>query len=98
MREVRSKAALATLQSNNRNSDINTIDLHGLTVPEAKEFITDFINNWTRNERKKGKVRVITGLGNHSESGSKLGPAMKSFFRKLGWQIEEGTGFLFVWP
>ncbi len=64
--------------------------MHGLTVNEAKEAVQEAVSDYLR-QRKFGKIKVITGLGNHSKGGvGKLGPSMRAYLMQLGWRVESG--------
>ncbi|MCJ1313169.1 hypothetical protein MMC25_006846 [Agyrium rufum] len=86
------------------------IDLHGLTVAEAKITTMAYLNTWwnspsVREYAREGKVmggelngfKIITGVGHHSEGGvGKLGPAVGGLLVREGWRVEVGEGVLLV--
>jgi DNA-nicking Smr family endonuclease len=98
MREKNIEASHYIFNLKNTNNDINVIDFHGLTISEAKEFFSTGIEKWINSQKKKSRLKIITGVGNHSSSGSILGPAMTKLVKKRGWKIEEGVGFFWTWP
>jgi DNA-nicking Smr family endonuclease len=98
MREKNIEASHYIFNLKNANNDVNVIDFHGLTVSEAKEFLPSCMEKWINSPRKKSKLKIITGLGKHSSSGSILGPAMTNLMKKRGWKIEEGIGFFWTCP
>ena len=61
------------------------LDLHGFTVQEAVEVLPRIIQDWKNSPRKKFKI--IVGRGNHSSTGSRLGPAVKK------WLTDENIRF-----
>lgn len=85
------------------------VDLHGLTVPEAKEALRDFLVHSL--ERHYRCVRVIHGKGLRSgHRGPVLKGAVSSVLRRVGpvlayvsaRQVDGGTGAMYVllatWP
>ena len=89
-----------------RQSKPGEVDLHGVNVEDAKRITQLRVEQWWVREglewARAGKVmggglRIITGVGRHSESGKgKLGPAVKGMLSRDGWKIEEGQGVLEV--
>ncbi|KAJ2996403.1 hypothetical protein HDV02_006552 [Globomyces sp. JEL0801] len=91
------KAADAQLEYNRarHNRDPNVIDLHGLTVKQAKERLELYSNQWALSNT--GWLKIITGAGNHSKGKGKLYPAMYSFMTQRKWRTKEGgDGWFFV--
>jgi len=70
-------------------TDDLTIDLHGLHVETAIEFLEERINK-LKNEGKTNLV-VIYGAGNHSDKdvGAKIKPACIKFFQEKGLSFTE---------
>ena len=79
-------------RANNRRLPLDTIDLHGLYVKEAKEFLTariDAIAAEVRHDSER-PLRVIVGRGIHSTNGErKLAPAVEHICRARGLQFCE---------
>ena len=79
------------------------IDLHGMTVEEAKPRLADFIEYSARSG--KTCVRVVHGKGLGSgERGPRLKPSVNRWLRKWGFvlafvstrQVDGGTGAVYV--
>ncbi len=63
----------------------DVIDLHGLTIPEARDVLDVFFEEASREGFRK--VLVIHGKGNHSKNGPVLEPWLKKYLdscRKAG--------------
>ena len=63
----------------------DVIDLHGMTVPEARAALDLFFNEASREGFRK--VLIIHGKGNHSKNGPVLGTWLKEYLdscRKAG--------------
>jgi hypothetical protein len=92
MKKTNIIAADLIFQENRKKHPGGVIDLHGLTVAEAKErLLPELISN------NQATVKVITGYGHHSEGDGKLLKSMQSFLSKDGWKVEEGgNGWFFV--
>lgn len=90
----------------------NTVDLHHLTVDEAKTVAVESADRWWTAEKAKfgagrsvtvqpvNGLTVITGVGRHSV-GNKgvLGPAVAKALEERGWRVERGDagrGYLSV--
>ena len=79
-------------RANNRCLPLDTIDLHGLYVKEAKEFLTARIDATAAEVRHDSErpLCVIVGRGNHSTNGErKLAPAVEHICRARGLQFCE---------
>ncbi|KAF9501959.1 hypothetical protein BDN71DRAFT_1438712 [Pleurotus eryngii] len=78
------KAERRYLLANNRGLPVNTLDLHGLRVPEAiyrtKEAIRDIVLSGGGQD-----LKVIVGRGNHS-------PGSKPVLRPVIWQAMAKSG------
>lgn len=72
------------LKNNKYQQNIDAqLDLHGLTLEEAKEKVRVFLSD----SKKKGlkKVLIITGKGIHSEGEGVLKNAIPAFIRSLNF-------------
>lgn len=90
----------------------NTVDLHHLTVDEAKTVAVETAERWWTAERTKfgagrsvtmqpvSSLTVITGVGRHSVGNrGVLGPAVARELEERGWKVERGEasrGYLSV--
>lgn len=82
------------------------VDLHGVTVRDAVRIARVEVESWWeaqgREWAREGKakaagLRVVTGVGRHSESGKgKLGPAVGGMLVREGWKVEIGEGVIEV--
>ncbi|KAK4692389.1 hypothetical protein P7C71_g4804, partial [Lecanoromycetidae sp. Uapishka_2] len=82
------------------------IDLHGVNVKDAIEIARTRVECWWETQgrewARQGKamgsgLRVITGVGRHSEAGrGKLGPAVGKMLHSEGWKVEVGEGVIEV--
>ncbi|ORX69697.1 hypothetical protein DL89DRAFT_267873 [Linderina pennispora] len=97
------RAAQATVAAM-KHTDRNTIDLHGLTRPEAVALVQEEVTLWhLQNQstdvasRKSHPLHIITGLGTHSTDGMpRIHPSIVKVLRNEGWWFEEGNGFINV--
>ncbi|KAG2150401.1 hypothetical protein DEU56DRAFT_898827 [Suillus clintonianus] len=65
----------------------NTVDLHGLYVPEAQSYFKDAIKE--AQDRGASSLCVIVGKGNHSDNNvPKIKPAIQDLGKSLGLPIE----------
>lgn len=95
-----------------RQNDDHLLDLHGLTIAEARVVLMEGVTQWwSRSQMQSGNInlyrlisvlifctiarrliqplRIITGVGKHSEYGeSKLLPMTMKFLRSEGWLFE----------
>lgn len=62
------------------DAPVATIDLHGLTTIEARQWLTRELKALSRTERG-GIVHVITGRGMHSGAGAVLRPFVRSLLK-----------------
>ena len=84
LKEWVQKAVDATVQQNQTRlgrEASSAIDVHGLTVVEAIQFVEERVNDWFNSQgsmaRPTKKLKVITGIGRHSHGGvSRLYPAL----------------------
>lgn len=78
------------------------LDLHGVTVDDAKRIAREKVTGWWHELGRDGQgvgagYRIVTGLGNHSEGGvGKLGPAVGKMLIREGWKVQVGNGYLVV--
>ncbi|KAG1816054.1 uncharacterized protein BJ212DRAFT_208369 [Suillus subaureus] len=79
-------ASTKIFQENNQGLMPDTVDLHGLFVPEAKIYF----GNAVRGARDCGELslHVIVGRGNHSENNiARIKPAIQEYGRSLGLDV-----------
>ena len=78
------------------------VDLHGVSVEDARRIVREKITSWWHELEQSGQgigagYRIVTGVGNHSEGGvGKLGPAVGKMLIREGWKVQVGTGYLVV--
>lgn len=98
MKLLNQHAASQLFQQNNSLLDPTSIDLHGLTYNEAKQKLVEVIGGW--NCRDRGRVKIITGAGNHSSNGvGRLAVSMPGVVRQMGWKVESGgNGWFYAYP
>lgn len=89
------EAANLIYQINNYKRDRNwdEIDLHGLSEREAIRFITDILQQFSDNPeiRDHEYLTVIVGKGIHSPNGPIIGPAIRQFLEKHGYEYWGGN-------
>ncbi|KAK9372262.1 uncharacterized protein V1513DRAFT_481376 [Lipomyces chichibuensis] len=79
------QAATFVFRSNNADSDPDEIDLHGLYVKEAEEYLEKRIV--ACKARNESHLEVIVGKGNHSTGGAaKIKPAVERLCQEHGFQ------------
>ncbi|KAJ8327506.1 hypothetical protein QVD99_007959 [Batrachochytrium dendrobatidis] len=100
MWSLNDQAAQAQLDINRTksNNDCNVLDLHGLSLKEAKQAASEYANEWACNRNSGRKLKIVTGAGNHSVGGqARLYSGVWSHLQKCGWSIEAGgNGWFFV--
>ncbi|VDB87794.1 BgtA-21424, partial [Blumeria graminis f. sp. tritici] len=86
-----------------RQSSLNHLDLHGVSVSDAVRITREKVTTWwhelgdTRYGAARREYRVIIGVGRHSEDGkSHIGPAVAKMLMREGWKFEAGKGVLAV--
>ncbi|KAG1378892.1 hypothetical protein G6F61_005435 [Rhizopus arrhizus] len=87
------RAARATVRQHRlRQNDDHLLDLHGLTIAEARVVLMEGVTQWwSRSQMQSARrliqpLRIITGVGKHSEYGeSKLLPMTMKFLRSEGY-------------
>ncbi|KAF7732501.1 hypothetical protein EC973_003247 [Apophysomyces ossiformis] len=88
------EGGVAFFYSDEHNDD-HLLDLHGLTVAEARVLLKEGITQWwSRSQMQSARrqvkpLKVITGIGKHSPHGqSRLLPSVLQWLKKDGWLIE----------
>ncbi|KAJ5089898.1 hypothetical protein N7532_008582 [Penicillium argentinense] len=91
-----------------RQSSACDLDLHGVTVENAKRIVRERVAAWwdslgdTKYIRGggidvHGGYKIITGIGRHSQDGtSRLGPAVGKMLISEGWRVRITPGSLIV--
>lgn len=98
------KAAVATVMYNDHHltetggyPHADVLDLHHVHLKEALMILKDRLMDWYRREAPSGgrprrKFVIITGVGRHSERGSKLQPAVYKYLAQHGWNFDYDAG------
>lgn len=97
MDEHNAKAAEFVFRENNADSAEDEIDLHGLFVNEAIEYLEKRIN--ASQSRNESHLDVIVGKGLHSDHGAKIKPAVEDMCQKYGFKYsidEENSGVIVI--
>lgn len=79
------------------------LDLHGMNVKDAVRISREQVTRWwheSGEERVDGRrvvgpgraYKIVTGAGNHSVGGGRLGPAVAKMLLSEGWRIQVGSG------
>ncbi|KAL2069550.1 hypothetical protein VTL71DRAFT_14229 [Oculimacula yallundae] len=78
------------------------LDLHGMNVKDAVRVSRECVTRWWvangggerggRGVGVYGSYEIVTGRGNHSTGGGKLGPAVAKMLMQEGWRIQVGSG------
>lgn len=96
--ENNARAAEYVFIENNRDSDHDDIDLHGLYVKEAEYILKVRIKSGI--EKRQPKLDCIVGKGKHSANGiAKLKPAIEQLCKEAGlrcWIDPKNTGVLHI--
>ncbi|KAH3872081.1 NEDD4-binding protein 2-like [Dreissena polymorpha] len=89
MRQANKKAADLILKTLNKSfPKCLTLDLHGLYVSEALNFLNEFIE--AHLNEGVDEVQIITGKGNHSDNGRpRLRPTIMEHLKKKGFMYTE---------
>ncbi|KNE64750.1 hypothetical protein AMAG_10100 [Allomyces macrogynus ATCC 38327] len=71
-------------------------DLHGLTVFQARAAVPFLVHDWYEREtrahpRPQRPLFLVVGLGKHSSGQHKLGPAVLSLVRRMGFRFVDET-------
>jgi len=75
-------------------SSTDTIDLHGLTISEAKVVVLETLEN---RDHTRLPLTVITGMGKHSRNQvGVLAPALLNMLREEGWRANTFEAGLIV--
>ncbi|KAI9204528.1 uncharacterized protein BJ171DRAFT_107856 [Polychytrium aggregatum] len=99
MQELNRQAAHAIIRENKlKHNDDNIVDLHGLTVAEAKEYIDRELDRWRRNKASSRKpLTIICGQGNHSKgSVGRLDKLIFEYLKQQGWSLQRERAGAFV--
>ncbi|KAL2911608.1 hypothetical protein HK105_208947 [Polyrhizophydium stewartii] len=101
MRDASDRAARLQLAANaaKHRRDPNVLDLHKLTVAEARRAAAEFAALWAAAPRTARTLKVIVGAGHHSEAGPRLKAAVSAHLVRLGWRVEPGgNGWFYLRP
>ncbi|KAF7268927.1 uncharacterized protein LOC143191166 [Rhynchophorus ferrugineus] len=88
--QASSRAVLAFINSNSKQSRNNTLNLHFLRLVEAKTAVDIFLDENINSLRESGsktksQLQIITGRGKHSPDGKAvLRPAIQSLLKERG--------------
>jgi hypothetical protein len=100
MKSLNKEAADLVFDSNLKKcNNANTVDLHGLTIEEAKFHLLNYVEKWKLLKIREKELKVITGAGNHSKGNGKLYKNMSELVVNLGWKYRDGgNGWFFIKP
>ncbi|ODQ67825.1 DUF1771-domain-containing protein [Nadsonia fulvescens var. elongata DSM 6958] len=88
MDQYNKQAAGYVFRANNADSDADEIDLHGLYVKEAEEFLE--VRIIAAKNRGESRLEAIVGKGLHSKDGvAKLKPAVERLCEQHGLRYSE---------
>lgn len=91
-----------------RQSTDTQLDLHGVSVADAKRIAKQKVGEWWAalgeerireyaGGRGRKEYRIITGVGRHSDGGrAKIGPAVVKMLVGDGWKVEVESGVVTV--
>ena len=85
--------------ANCRSADPWTVDLHNLTVAQAKIVMEERLSTWwnASSQLNAKPLTIIVGEGSHSKGGlSRLQPAVESLLQRLGYQYANYRGEILV--
>ncbi|KAK9368675.1 hypothetical protein V1509DRAFT_622424 [Lipomyces kononenkoae] len=98
MDRYNSQAAEFVFRSNNADSGSDEIDLHGLFIKEAEDYLEKRIA--ACKFRKASHLEVIVGKGNHSTGGlAKIKPAVERLCQEHGFQYavdDDNSGVIII--
>ncbi|GAA5985712.1 hypothetical protein JCM5350_007466 [Sporobolomyces pararoseus] len=84
------RAAQAVVAERRVRHDVNTVDLHGMTLAHSLKIVEESVNSWWANARNAispEPLRIITGIGRHSKNQTPiLLPAVTKHLDKNGWR------------
>jgi DNA-nicking Smr family endonuclease len=89
---LQKEAANQIFNELNKNLDSNTIDLHGLFVEEAIEFLESRLSSLPMGSQ----LNVITGAGRHSETNAKIKKAIEKLLTLKKYNFIQGNDGLFI--
>jgi DNA-nicking Smr family endonuclease len=93
MNQKRIQAADLIFQHYNRNRPVDAIDLHGLYVAEALEYLQRKIDECRI--KNISTLQVIAGMGNHSTDNiAKIKPKVEEFARRNHLDITPFPGYV----
>lgn len=93
MNQKRRQAANLIFEHFNRNRPADVIDLHGLYVAEALEYLQRKIDDCRA--KNISKLEVITGMGNHSTDNiAKIKPKVEEFALRNHLNITPFAGYV----
>jgi DNA-nicking Smr family endonuclease len=89
------EAAQQIFKEMNKDAGEDTIDLHGLFVSEAVEFLEQRLANLSKS-KKYTTLHVITGAGNHSAESAKIKPHISKLLSTKGLKYAVGNEGVFI--
>lgn len=98
-KEWRSKATKASVKAKQEQSASGDIDLHGCTVPVAREIAQESVNTWWSSTRSAPTMPLplVVGRGQHSKRNKPaIGPAVMELLESQGWDAEQRDGTIYV--
>ena len=87
------------LGSQNRSRPIDSVDLHGQTTEQAREWLDLLMDTHAYRQRCTGTLRVVVGVGKHSRGGRpRLVTVVKDWCKERGFSFAgDGEGALKVY-
>lgn len=108
LKTARAWEAIAADHRASKQSSATWLDLHGISVKDAKRIALEKTERWWESlgdakyapggggPAREG-FRIVTGAGKHSKNGvSKLGPAVFKKLKQAGWKVEVHTAEIIV--
>lgn len=90
------EAAKQIFNEMNKDRDENEIDLHGLLVQEALDFVNERLEKLSKSAKKHAAFHIITGAGNHSETSAKIKPEIAKLLDGKKLKYVRGNDGVFV--